>query len=178
MVYLDYGHGGSDPGAVNKEKGRKESDDVLEVGLAVAKELRRHGVIVDETRTEDRHVSLGDRANLANKKNYDYFVSFHRNSSSSSAVNGVETFTSKGASVKSRELAEKIQKALVDVGYHDRGVKTENFYVLRNTKAPAVLIEIGFISNDKDNEIFDLKRTEIIKAISGAILEQLGIKQK
>ncbi|MBC8590186.1 cell wall-binding repeat-containing protein [Wansuia hejianensis] len=175
MVCLDYGHGGNDPGAVNKENGRKEADDVLDVGMAVARELRSHGVIVDETRTENKRVELEDRAKFANKKDYDYFVSFHRNSFSSSAAHGVETFTSKGASVKSRELAEKIQKALVDIGYYNRGVKAENFYVLRNTKAPAVLIEIGFISNDKDNQIFDAKKSQIIKAISGAILDQLGM---
>lgn len=57
-ICCDYGHGGKDPGAVYK--GRKESDDNLVLGRAVAAELRRHGVVVDEIRTEDKTVSLGE----------------------------------------------------------------------------------------------------------------------
>lgn len=63
---FDYGHGGTDPGAVYQ--GRREKDDVLSLGKAVAKELRRHGVIVDETRTGDNTVSLRDRSNFENRK--------------------------------------------------------------------------------------------------------------
>lgn len=77
---------------------------------------------------------------------------------------------------KSKELAEKIQKALIQVGFFNRGVKKANFHVLRETKAPAVLVEVGFIDNTEDNKIFDKKRDEIIKGIAKAILEQLGIE--
>lgn len=73
-ICLDYGHGGNDPGAVYK--GRKESDDNLSLGMAVATELRRHGVEVSETRTTDRAVSLAERSSLANKDGCDYFISF------------------------------------------------------------------------------------------------------
>mgnify|MGYP003534405304 CR=1 FL=1 len=63
---FDYGHGKSDPGA--SYKGRKEKDDVLKLGLAVAKEVRRHGVKVDETRTTDKTMSLGERSSFERKR--------------------------------------------------------------------------------------------------------------
>ena len=171
---FDYGHGGTDPGAVYQ--GRREKDDVLSLGKAVAKELRRHRVIVDETRTGDNTVSLRDRSNFENRKSYDYFISFHRNAFKSEQAKGVETYTYLNAEAKAKGLANKIQTALVGIGFANRGVKEANFHVLRETKAPAVLVEIGFIDNSSDNQIFDTKRNEIIKAITIAILSQLGIK--
>ena len=173
-ICFDYGHGGSDPGAVYK--GRKESDDNLKLGLAVAKEVRRHGVIVDETRTTDKTMSLDERSSMENKKDYDLFISFHRNAFKPEQANGVETYTYINQTAKAKSLADKIQTSLVNVGFANRGVKKANFHVLRKTKAPAVLVEIGFIDNSKDNEIFDSKFNEITKAISKSILSQLGIK--
>ena len=173
---LDYGHGGEDPGAIYK--GRCEKDDVLNIGKEVAKELRRHGVIVDETRTKDKTMSLRERSNFEKSGRYDYFISFHRNAFKPERAQGVETFTYLNQGAKAKELADRIQKGLVDIGLVDRGVKTANFHVLRETKAPAVLVEIGFIDNSKDNKLFDEKRDEIIKAISKSILSQLEIKYK
>jgi N-acetylmuramoyl-L-alanine amidase len=172
-ICCDYGHGGKDPGAIYK--GRKESDDNLALGKAVAAELRRHGVEVIETRTADKTVSLEERSNLANAKGCDYFISFHRNAFKLEQAKGIETFTYKSPSTKSVQLAKKIQATLASVGFTNRGVKTANFHVLRETKAPAVLMEVGFIDNTGDNKLFDSKRDEIIKALVKAILSQLGI---
>ena len=170
---FDYGHGGTDPGAVYQ--GRREKDDVLSLGKAVAKELRRHGVIVDETRTGDNTVSLRDRSNFENRKamitSYPFTAMLLNQNRQ-----GVETYTYLNAGAKAKGLANKIQTALVGIGFANRGVKEANFHVLRETKAPAVLVEIGFIDNSSDNQIFDTKRNEIIKAITIAILSQLGIK--
>ena len=171
---LDYGHGGEDPGAIYK--GRCEKDDTLNLGRAVAKELRRCGVIVDETRTKDITVSLKERSSFEKSGRYDYFISFHRNAFKPEKAKGVETYTYLNQGAKAKELADKIQKELVDVGFANRGVKKDNFHVLRETKAPAVLIEIGFIDNTHDNQLFDDKFNEIAKVISKAILSQLGIK--
>lgn len=173
---FDYGHGGSDPGATYK--GRKESIDNLSIGKEVATELRRHGVTVDETRTEDVTMSLGERSDFERKKDYDYFISFHRNAYNPEKAKGVETYVYIKTSEKSKSLAQKIQTALVNVGLINRGVKKANFHVLRETKAPAVLMEIGFIDNTEDNELFDRKREEIIRGISKAILSQLGVAYK
>jgi len=92
---FDYGHGGNDPGAVYK--GRKEADDVLSLGRAVAAVLRRHGVIIDETRTADVSVSLKARCDFENKGSFDYFISFHRNAlfKSGSQVKGAGRKNSK-----------------------------------------------------------------------------------
>lgn len=173
LLCFDYGHGGSDGGA--DYKGRKESNEVLSLGKEVASEVRRHGVTVDETRTTDTTVSLDARSNYENKKNYDYFVSFHRNAFLPEQANGVETFTYLNGSAKAKNLANSVQNNLVSVGFFNRKVKEANFHVLRETKAAAILIEIGFIDNTNDNKIFDAKRNEIIKAITKGILSQLEI---
>jgi len=170
---FDYGHGGEDPGACYN--GRKESDDVLSLGKEVAEEVRRHGVTVDETRTSDTTVSLNDRSNFENRNTYDYFISFHRNAYDPEKAKGVETYTYLNSGAKSKSLAESIQVSLVDLGFTDRGVKEANYHVLRETKAPAILIEIGFIDNSEDNNLFDIKKYEIIKAIAKAILAEVGI---
>jgi len=135
---FDYGHGGVDPGAIYK--GRKESDDVLSIGKAIAAEVRRHGVLVDETRTTDKTLSLKERSDMENKKKYDYFISFHRNAFKPETAQGIETFTYTSQTAKAKGLADKIQKELVGVGFKDRSVKKANFHVLRETKAPAVLV--------------------------------------
>lgn len=175
-ICLDFGHGGNDPGAVYNN--RCEKDDVLKIGKAVAAELRRHGVMVDETRIKDITMSLKERSSFENKKKYDYFVSFHRNASKPEKAEGVETYTYINQTEKAKSLAEKMQRVLVDVGFKDRGLKKANFHVLRETKAPAILIEIGFIDNSKDNKLFDSKFEKIVKAISKAILDEVGIKYK
>lgn len=173
---FDYGHGGVDSGACYK--GRKESNDVLSLGRAVAAEVRRHGVIVDETRTSDATVSLGERSNFENRNSCEYFISFHRNAYEPEKARGAETYTYLSASTKAKALAEKIQAGLVSIGFANRGIKTANYHVLRETKCPAVLIEMGFIDNSSDNALFDSKRNEIVKAIAKAMLSQIGIGYK
>lgn len=173
---FDYGHSGSDKGA--SYKGRFEKDDTLKLGMAVAKEVRRHGIKIDETRTDDRTMSLSERSNFERKGNYDYFISFHRNAFKPEAAEGVETFTYTRQTAKAKSLATRIQKNLVGVGFKDRGVKKANFHVLRETRSPAILIEVGFIDNTKDNQIFDSKFSEIVEAITRAILDEVGIKYK
>ncbi|AOR22740.1 N-acetylmuramoyl-L-alanine amidase [Clostridium taeniosporum] len=173
---FDYGHGGEDPGATYN--GRKESNDVLSIGRAVAVEVRRHGITVDETRTSDATVSLNDRSSFESRNSYDYFISFHRNAFKPEQARGAETYIYLSASTKAKALAEKIQSGLVSVGFVDRKVKNANYHVLRETRCSAVLIEIGFIDNSGDNDIFDSKRNEIIREIVKAILVQLGINYR
>ncbi|MBE6067407.1 MAG: N-acetylmuramoyl-L-alanine amidase [Clostridium lundense] len=173
---FDYGHGGTDPGATYNS--RKESNDVLNIGRAVAAEIRRYGITVDETRTSDSTVSLKDRSAFENRNTYDYFISFHRNAYEPEKAKGVETYTYLNGRVKSKSLAERIQKFLVALGFVDRGVKEANYHVLRETKAPAILVEIGFIDSSIDNNLIDAKRNEIINAIAKALLNELGINYK
>lgn len=170
---FDYGHGGAEPGACYK--GRKECDDVLALGGAVAADVRRHGVIVDEIRTGDVTVSLRERSNFENENTYDYFISFHRNAYKPEEANGAETFVYLNPGEDASGLAVKLQEAMTNIGFANRGVKKSDFHVLRETKAPAVLVEMGFIDNSVDNSLFDKRRNELIQAISKAILVQLDI---
>ncbi|MDR7857527.1 N-acetylmuramoyl-L-alanine amidase [Tissierella sp.] len=171
-ICFDYGHGGRDPGAVYR--GRKESMDNLSIGMEIAKRLRIFGLEVDEIRGADVTVGLEERCINANNGNYDYFISFHRNAFRPEEANGVETFVYTNPSIRARQLANEIQKNLEICGFRSRGVRTADFYVLKKTKMPALLIEIGFIDNSGDNAIFDYKRKEIVHQISKAII--LGTK--
>ncbi len=165
---FDYGHGGRDSGATYGE--RRESEDVLSIGQEVANYLRKKGVVVDETRTKDERVTLYERGHFENKNKYDYFISFHRNAYRPEIGTGAETFVYLKGGTKARSLGKKIQEALAGLGFKNRGVKEGDLYVLRNTKAPALLLEIGFIDNTADNKLFDEKRKEIVVALGEAIL--------
>jgi len=167
LLMFDYGHGGEDPGAVNGQ--RREAQDVLKLGQAVAQILRAAGVTVDETRTGDKTLSLAERSNMERKKPYHYFISFHRNAFADPEAHGAETFVYSSGS-KAIGLAKAIQKAMVACGYRDRGVKTANYHVLRETRSPAVLVEVGFITNSGDNQLFDGRFDDLVEAIAAAIL--------
>lgn len=174
-VFLDYGHGGADGGAPGIG-GRLEKEDVIRVGLLIADKLRNQGIIVDESRTTDQTLTLKQRTDMANAKKIDYFVSIHRNSHHTSAANGVEVFSHENSSQKAKSLSNTIQRNLVNLGFRNRGSKHANFYVLRNTKAPAVLVEVGFITNDHDNHIFDTKLNDIAQAVADGVVTELGKK--
>lgn len=168
---LDPGHGGTDPGATYK--GRKECDDVLKLALRVGELLKYNNENIYYTRTRDNTVSLAERSNIENSGSYDYFVSIHRNAYQPEVAKGVETHIYvKGG--KAEQLANKVNPELVKLGFLNRGVKISNFHVLRETKAPAILIEVGFIDNSSDNSIFDENFEKIAQAIVIGCLSQVG----
>lgn len=144
--YLDFGHGGKDPGAVGKN-GTKESDVVLKIGMCVKHLLEKANETVVTTRTSDTYLPLSYRTNKANKENCDYFISFHMNSFTNLAK-GCEVWVYNSNSklyLLGSNIVFNLSKAL---NTPNRGVKTsKSFYVLKHTKMPALLIEIDFISN-------------------------------
>jgi len=172
LMLFDYGHGGKDPGATYK--GRREADDVMVLGQAVAKRLRSVGIVIDETRTTNTSLSLEQRVKMESMKNYDFFISFHRNAYKPEVGTGAEVYVYRFLNNKSKPLAAKIQKALVNVGFRNRGVKEADFYVLKHTQAPALLLEIGFIDNSDDNKLFDTKFKKIVEEMSHAMIEIAG----
>ncbi|OLS02189.1 N-acetylmuramoyl-L-alanine amidase [Tissierella creatinophila] len=176
-VYLDFGHGGNDPGAVGNNL--KEKDLTLSIGLEVGRILKRHGVEIVYSRTTDATMSLKQRSDKANANNVDVFVSIHINSFTNRNANGVETFSHTG-SKRGLPLAKAIQDSLVSAKIFktNRGTKTANFHVLRETKAPAALTELGFISNTEDAQVLKTKQKEIAIAIAKGILSFLKIKYK
>lgn len=150
-VVVDAGHGGWDPGAVGVN-GLTEK----QVNLQVAKALRNclieyGGADVIMTRTDDSYVSLAARVQKANASWADRFISIHHNGSVNPAHNGTSVYSAKTGSAASHDLRNKVQKRLLQMtGLRDLGANTANFYVLRNTRMPAILTEASFITNPKE----------------------------
>ena len=167
------GHGGEDPGAVYKD--RKEKDDNLKLTLAVGKILEENGVDVVYTRTTDIYQTPFEKAKAANEAGADFFISFHRNSSSKpEQYNGVEVLIYDKKGIK-YQMAQNILGALGELGFRELGVKERpGLVVLRRTKMPALLIETGFINSEKDNHLFEKKFEEIARSIADAILGTLN----
>lgn len=171
-IALDAGHGGSDPGAVYK--GRQEKDDTLDLTLAVGDILKKNGIDVYYTRTTDEYETPFKKATDANNSGADLFVSIHRNSSENpNQYSGVETLVYSDTGLKA-EVARNINNQLEDAGFKNLGVdERKNLVVLKRTKMPAVLVEVGFINNDKDNYLFDEEFDSIAQAIADGILESI-----
>lgn len=171
-IALDAGHGGSDPGAVYK--GRQEKDDTLDLTLAVGDILKKNGIDIYYTRTTDEYETPFKKATDANNSGADLFVSIHRNSSENpNQYSGVETLVYSDTGLKA-EVARNINNQLEDAGFKNLGVdERKNLVVLKRTKMPAVLVEAGFINNDKDNYLFDEEFDSIAQAIADGILESI-----
>ena len=175
-VVIDPGHGGPDPGAIGIG-GIRETDVVLEVSQIVKKLLSEKGVKVRLTRKNEVDLDLFPRVSIANNSDADIFVSIHANASRGKRrdINGLETFYFRGW--KGRLLAKRIQKQILRVspGSPDRGVKQGRFYVIKNTRMPAVLVEIGFLTGRLDARRLEktTHRKRLAYAIAKGILEYL-----
>ena len=171
-IMLDAGHGGRDPGAVYN--GRQEKDDSLALTLAVGELLQERGVDVLYTRTTDVYESPYQKAMEANAAGADFFISIHRNSSpEANTYSGVESLVYNKSGIK-LEMAENINEQLEAVGFVNLGVKErQGLVVLRRTRMPAVLVEVGFINSDTDNMLFDNNFNDIALGIAEGILDTL-----
>lgn len=174
-IMLDAGHGGRDPGAVYN--GRQEKDDVLKLVLAIGEILQNNGIDVEYTRTTDIYETPFQKAMEANEAGVDFFISIHRNSSPlANQYMGVESLIYNLSGIK-YEMAENINAQLETVGFKDLGVKARpNLVVLRRTRMPAILVEVGFINSDSDNALFDKNFNDIAQAIADGILDTLEEK--
>ena len=173
-IVIDAGHGGYDAGAVNGS--RFEKNDNLRLAKAVGERLQRCGINVIYTRTTDEFISLLESSRISNSRNVDLFASFHRNSATNPNANGVETLVYTNASSRSVRAAEALQQALAQAGVQsDRGVKRANLSVLRETRAPALLLELGFISNEQDNALFDSKFDTYANVIARSLAQSVGV---
>lgn len=175
IVCLDPGHGGKDAGAVFGM--RSEKDDTLRLVLKVKELLSKKDIEVITTRSLDQYVSLIDRTNYANKSKADLFVSIHRNSFTNSSANGVEVWIYPTPLAGTLSAAQTMLEALVKVGAQsNRGIKKGNYHVCRESKMPSMLVELGFISNFKDNDLFDERFNAYALAIAKSICESLNVK--
>jgi N-acetylmuramoyl-L-alanine amidase len=175
IVVLDAGHGGSDPGAIGNNL--VEKDLTLGILLKAAEQFEANGdVKAYVTRDSDFYPSFDNRTDLGNEVG-DAFISIHINSAgSNSEALGTETYSlnanDQGNGLTSYMLAERIlNNLLTNVGTVNRGVKSENWIVLRQSDIPATLIEIGFITNASDAAFMGSEdgQTKAAKAIVDAV---------
>ena len=147
-VIVDAGHGGHDLGA-RSVSGSPEKVLTLDTAQRLASILRAKGFRVIETRTRDVFVPLGSRTALSNSKGNCIFVSIHYNWAPRRGARGIEVYY---FSPRSWRLASNIlRKATRVYPTENRGVKRNNYHVLRENRRPAVLCELGFLSNTQDN---------------------------
>ncbi|MCQ2474562.1 MAG: N-acetylmuramoyl-L-alanine amidase [Clostridia bacterium] len=175
-VIIDPGHGGSDVGA--EYNGRYEKDDNLDISLKVCEILKDNGIKAALTRKEDKFISLENRCRIANFRKAKAFVALHRNSADN--ARGVEIWISGNASDEESALANEIMNSLSQAGISlDRGVKKGyaqgdgDYYINKHTKMSSCLVELGFINNENDNELFDKNIDSYAEAIAGAVIKYL-----
>ena len=184
-IFLDPGHGGSDPGAISG--GVREKDLTLSVYNKVSSKLASLGYTVLTSRNVDKDVDLVDRADQANKDNADMLLSIHFNAGGRGIARGIETYYYQATAdrvpkinkenhnnperlERSRKLANKVQQNLLyQTGANDRGVKRASFTVLRETSIPSILVELGFIDNPEERN--KIKTNEYQERLANGIVD-------
>lgn len=185
-VIIDPGHGGTDPGSVNRYG--KEKDFNLRLAKILMKDLERKGFRVRMTRSSDVYPTLGQRVSFANRIPDAIFVSIHFNSFVNSTAKGIETYAlsprgsgthnSRGVRNNFLEgnrrdseniaLATAVHAAVMKkTQAEDRGIKRDRFTVLAGLSMPAVLLEGGFLSNP--DEAKKIASTSYLSIISQGI---------
>ncbi|AKL93977.1 N-acetylmuramoyl-L-alanine amidase LytC [Clostridium aceticum] len=157
LIVIDPGHGGTDPGAISPISGLMEKDLVLDVAKRLNKLLTEAGFNTYMTRETDTSVALADRAKIANQLQADLFISVHANAAGASTARGIENLyypsdINPNDHRPNKKLAEIFQREMVKVtGAHSRNiVARDKLVVLRDTTMPAVLSEIGFLTNAEE----------------------------
>lgn len=186
-IVIDPGHGGSDSGAIGPTGVMEKS-----VTIRVSRELRRlleaEGATVILTRTDDTEVSykgadatsveeLEARCEIANRAGADIFLSIHADAFTNPEVKGTTVYHYTKGSPQSKLLADCVRMALVDaIGTVDRGTQTSNFYVVKHTDMPAVLVEISFISNPDEERMLNSEEgvRRIAQGIADGIADYFG----
>ena len=171
-IIIDPGHGGKDPGALGIDI--REKDYTLIIAKKIKEILKDYNCNVLLTRSTDKYLSLEDRCKFSNNNNGEIFISLHCNAHTNSNANGFESYSYNNNNELQKVLHETIVKR---VNIKDRGMKTSNLYVLKNTKCSACLLELGFITNKQDSEVLNENVYEFSYAISKAIIDYLSLKQ-
>lgn len=188
-VCIDAGHGAHDTGAVlEREDGtiRQEKEDNLWLAKLVQTELEAYGIKVVMTREDDSFLELYDRTLTANSLDADALISLHRNAyylngEMNDRVSGVEIWIHSSRPTSARQLANSILDAILEVGgMEDRGVRygsmtdfEEDYAINRRAMMPSMIVEMGFISNEKDNAAYDANGEAYAKAIAKEVYEWL-----
>lgn len=148
-IVIDPGHGAHDPGTTSVT-GVHEKTINYDVAEKVAAILERRGLGVTMTRQRNEYTELEARAEIANRRNADLFVSIHADSAPSPSAQGFTVYIANAASADSQRAARDISRAMATTGLENRGVRREDYRVLRTSRGPAVLVEMGYLSNRQD----------------------------
>jgi len=178
-IIIDVGHGGKDSGAIGINK-IQEKDVVLDIALDILSLNKQSKTPLDIylTRYSDTLISLSDRTRLAKVLKADVFISLHCNHSDNPNARGIEVYVTNAKSQYSKNaawLAFELQASFKkQLGFESRGVKFANFQVLRETLDyfPAVLLELGFLSNRDENNYFSNRSNIRLSALSILLIIQ------
>lgn len=175
-IFIDLGHGGTDPGAIGA--GHKESMVVLSIGKMVIAKLRYNEFEVITSRESDEGLSLTERTDKAKANGCDSLLSIHCNAFSDESANGAEIFTY-GRGANEIKLAQCIYNdEYRSLGFRDRGIKQGNLHLVREFPRAAVLLEMGFITNDTDREKLLNRQDEISTIIAKGYCSYYGIEYR
>jgi N-acetylmuramoyl-L-alanine amidase len=165
-IVIDPGHGGPDPGSSGKN-GTLEKDVVLQVALKLGPILEKKGFKVIYTRKTDKiewsgqKEELLQRAAISNNAKADLFVSIHTNASELTNIKGVETYYNRLSS-KGKRAASLVQNEVVkQINLKNRGIRSENYSVLRNVNAPSILVELAYISTPAEEAILKNPQSQL-----------------
>lgn len=182
-IYIDQGHNPENPNAGAEGNGLQEQNLTYRIGIELAELLRQNPDFEVRLSRPTASTSLGTsnttslqaRVNDANSWGADYFISLHANSSSNPEATGVEAFAysrNGRAFALGEDVVENISEA---TGLRNRGMKVRpGLYVLRRTAMPAILVELGFISNPSDAALMNNSPELFARGIYNGILEYLG----
>ena len=183
-IYIDQGHNPSSPNAGAEGNGYREQDITYEVGRILARLLRANGNFEVRLSRPTSTTSLGTtnasslraRVDEANSWGADYFISIHTNASVSSSSSGSEALVYSSPSVAANLGEDILRELAISTGLRNRGIKLRpGLYVLRKTNMPAVLVEIGFISNSRDANLMANSPQLFAEGIYNGILDFLSL---
>lgn len=156
-VIIDVGHGGKDVG--NISNGLTEKDLLLDIAQKLKSIDQNPNLEIILTRNSDKAISLKQRTALINSLDADLMLSLHLNAHSKPEKSGMEIFTSPKNKMftGSNEMAAHLKRSL-STDYAVAEIKNANFMVLRDTDCPAVLLEMGFMTNPKERELLNSEK--------------------
>lgn len=183
IVVVDAGHGGTDHGG--RSLGTPEKTLALRYALELGTALQARGVAIVYTRVADTYPSLSERAQVANEARADLFVSVHANASDRASARGPWTIHAKGSN-RGEDFATAAQGAMVAVMGGNRAavypdespwVGGRRLAVLRQTRMPAILLELGFMTNAADLRLMEdaVVRSDLCRRVAAALAEELGV---
>ena len=183
-IFIDQGHNPNNPNAGAEGNGLREQDIVFRIGILLAElfrqnpnfEVKLSRPTLDIQLGTSNTTSLRERVRLANEWGADYFISLHTNASNLSSATGVEAFAFSKPSAAFNLGTDIVKNLSAITGLQNRGMKTRNgLYVLRKTQMPAVLVELGFITNPNDARLMIEEPELFAQGVYNGTIEYLNL---